>query len=312
MKKQPLIIIAGPTASGKSATAVALAHKIGGEIISADSMQVYRGMDVGTAKVTPEETEGIPHHLIDIRDFTEGYDVTQFQAEAKKAMEEIYSRGHVPIICGGTGFYIQSVLYDIDFTEDVDMQIRESLEREAAEKGGEVLFERLMSLDPKTAEMIHPNNTKRVIRALEFFLSTGKPLADHNEEQRNRTSPYAFRYYVLNMDRGRLYDRIDRRVEQMMENGLADEVESFREKGATKEMVSMQGIGYRQVLGALSGEYSMEEAVTMIQSETRHFARRQLIWFRREKEVTWVDMEKYRTAEDAASFMETDAAAIFE
>lgn len=231
--KQPLIILTGPTASGKTALSVALAKRIGGEIISADSMQIYRHMDVGSAKVTKAEMDGIPHHLIDVLDPEEAFNVVVFQDMAKKAMKRIRENGHIPIVAGGTGFYIQALLYDIDFTEnDGDMEYRHRLEALAEKEGPSVLHKMLMERDPESAEAIHENNVKRVIRALEFYEKTGEKISAHNAAEREKTSPYNFAYYVLNMDRGRLYSRIDRRVDEMLENGLVDEVERLKAMAA--------------------------------------------------------------------------------
>lgn len=292
--KQPLIILTGPTASGKTALSVELAKRIGGEIISADSMQVYRHMDVGSAKVTVEEMDGVPHHLIDVLDPQDAFNVVVFQEMAKKAMEKIYANGHIPIIAGGTGFYIQALLYDIDFTEnDGDMEYRHKLECMAKEQGPEVLHEMLKKVDPPSAEAIHANNVKRVIRALEFYEKTGQRISDHNEEERQKESPYNFAYYVLNMDRPRLYERIDLRVDKMVESGLEEEVKKLKDMGCTRDMVSMQGLGYKEILDYLAGEISLEEAVYIIKRDTRHFAKRQLTWFKREKEVTWVEQGNF-------------------
>lgn len=294
MMKKPLIIITGPTASGKTALSVELAKKIGGEIISADSMQVYRHMDIGSAKVTKEEMDGVRHHLIDVLDPWDEFNVVVFQKLAKEAMEEIYAAGHIPIIAGGTGFYIQALVNDIDFTEnDGDTGYREELERLAAEKGASALHDMLKEVDPESAEAIHENNVKRVIRALEFYKKTGTKISAHNEAERKKESPYNFAYYVLNMDRGRLYERIDLRVDLMMKNGLLAEVEKLKEMGCTREMVSMQGLGYKEILDALEGTISLDEAVYIIKRDTRHFAKRQLTWFKREKEVTWVDQGNF-------------------
>jgi len=292
--KQPLIILTGPTASGKTALSVELAKRIGGEIISADSMQVYRHMDVGSAKVTKEEMDGVPHHLIDVLDPQDAFNVVVFQELAKNAMKEIYANGHIPIIAGGTGFYIQALLYDIDFTEnDGDMEFRKHLENLAAERGTEVLHDMLKQVDPKSAEAIHANNVKRVIRALEFYEKTGQRISDHNEEERQKESPYNFAYYVLNMDRKVLYDRIDRRVDLMFEHGLEDEVKMLKSMGCTRDMVSMQGLGYKEVLDYLNGDISLDEASYIIKRDTRHFAKRQLTWFKREKDVTWVEQDAF-------------------
>ena len=292
--KQPLIILTGPTASGKTALSVELAKRIGGEIISADSMQVYRHMDVGSAKVTKEEMDGVPHHLIDVLDPQDAFNVVVFQEMAKKAMEEIYANGHIPIVAGGTGFYIQALLNDIDFTDnDGDMEYRQSLEQIAADQGAEVLHEKLRAVDPASADAIHANNVKRVIRALEFYEKTGKRISEHNEEERQKESPYNFAYYVLNMERSRLYERIDMRVDLMVENGLEEEVKKLKSMGCTRDMVSMQGLGYKEILDYLSGELTLDEAIYILKRDTRHFAKRQLTWFKREKEVSWINQEDF-------------------
>ena len=292
--KQPLIILTGPTASGKTALSVELAKRIGGEIISADSMQVYRYMDVGSAKVTTEEMDGVPHHLIDVLDPQDSFNVVTFQEMAKEAMKKIYANGHIPIVAGGTGFYIQALLYDIDFTDnDGDMEYRHHLEELAKEQGAEVLHSMLKEVDPPSAEAIHANNVKRVSRALEFYKKTGQRISDHNEEERQKESPYNFAYYVLNMDRATLYDRIDLRVDKMMEAGLEEEVKQLKGMGCTRDMVSMQGLGYKEILDYLNGELSLEEAVYILKRDTRHFAKRQLTWFKREKDVTWVTQENF-------------------
>lgn len=290
MKKSPLVILTGPTAVGKTALSIALAKTIGGEIISADSMQVYRRMDIGSAKITQEEMEGVPHHLIDVLDPTEEFNVVVFQKLAKQAAAEIYSRGHIPIVVGGTGFYIQALVYDIDFTEnDEDTAFRRSLEEQAKREGAEVLHERLRAVDPESCERIHAHNIKRVIRAIEFYEKTGKKISEHNREQRRNDSLCNFAYFVLTDSRERIYQRINERVDLMMEQGLAEEVRALRESGCRRDMVSMQGLGYKELLAYLEGEISLEEAVYLIKRDTRHFAKRQLTWFRREKEVTWVE-----------------------
>lgn len=293
--KAKLLIIAGPTASGKSDTAVELALRLNGAVISADSMQVYKGMDIGSAKVTGEEMRGVPHYLIDCMDPREEWNVVEFQKRARQAIEEIRGKGRLPILCGGTGFYIQSVLYDIDFTEMEDnSSFRRELQELAGEKGPEYLHGLLREADPAAAEAIHPNNVKRVIRALEFHReSGGSRISDHNREQRARESAYDALFFVLTMDRKLLYERIDKRVDLMMERGLVEEVKALREKGLTASDVSMQGLGYKQILKALEGETSLEEAVYIIKRDTRHFAKRQLSWFRRERDVRWICVDRY-------------------
>lgn len=302
-KTKPLIIIAGPTAAGKTKTSILLAKMTAGEIISADSMQVYRNMDIGSAKVTPEEMQGVPHHLIDVLEPTEEFNVVRFQTMAKTAMEDIYARGSIPILVGGTGFYIQSILYDIDFTEnEADTAYRHELEHLAKEQGNETLYRMLMEADPEAAKDLHPNNVKRIIRALEYHRLTGEKISTHNQEQRQKVSPYEAYYFVLTMDREKLYQRIDLRVDLMLEQGLVEEVRKLKEMGLTESDVSMQGLGYKEILAFLDGRMTLEEAIYVIKRDTRHFAKRQLTWFRREPEAIWIDCDPdKRTAEDIVS-----------
>lgn len=291
-EKKPLIILTGPTAVGKTKASIGLAKAIGGEIISADSMQVYRHMDIGSAKITKEEMADVPHYLIDVLEPEEEFHVVRFQQMAKAAMADIYSRGKIPIIVGGTGFYIQALLYDIDFTENEgDSVYREKLEALAKEKGAAYLHGQLAMVDPKAAEEIHANNIKRVIRALEFYHQTGQKISEHNERERQKESPYQFCYFVLNDRRECLYERIDQRVDQMIRNGLIQEVQTLKERGCTKQMVSMQGLGYKEIFSYLEGDCSLEEAVYIIKRDTRHFAKRQLTWFKRERDVIWVQKD---------------------
>lgn len=299
MNKKKLIILTGPTAVGKTSLSIGLAKSAGGEIISADSMQVYRHMDIGSAKIKKEEMQKIPHYLVDILSPREEFNVYLFQKLAKDAMERIYTNGHIPILVGGTGFYIQSVLYDIDFTKnDDDTAYREELERLLEEKGAAYLHERLMEVDEESAKAIHENNVKRVIRALEYFHLTGTPISEHNRQEREKESPYDFRYFVLNDDRKLLYRRIEQRVDKMIEAGLVEEVKKLKEMGCKKEDVSMQGLGYKEILGYLEGELSFEQAVYLIKRDTRHFAKRQLTWFRRERNVIFVNKPDFGYDED--------------
>lgn len=298
-KKKPLIILTGPTAVGKTELSLLFAKAIGGEIISADSIQVYKYMDIGSAKITKEEMQGIPHFLIDELYPDEEFNVVIFQKKAKEYIEQIYQRGHIPVIVGGTGFYIQAVLYGIDFEETAaDKSYREELEKFATENGVEALHNKLKEVDGKAAEEIHANNKKRVIRALEYYKQTGCRISEHNEEQRKKSSPYQFVYFVLNQDRDILYQRINERVDKMIERGLLKEVEGLLKMGYRRELVSMQGIGYKEIVAYLEGEISLEEAVDRIKKETRHFAKRQITWFKRESEVTWIEMGKYLKKED--------------
>lgn len=299
-EKKPLVILTGPTAVGKTALSIKLASEIGGEIISADSMQVYRQMDIGSAKIKPEEMDGIPHHLIDILEPEEEFNVCLFEKLALEAMEQIYERGHIPVVVGGTGFYIQALLYQIDFTEEeTDTAFRDKLWRLGEEKGNHYLHELLRKVDPESAEEIHENNRKRVIRALEFYENSGKPISTHNKEQRQKTSAYNSCYFVLTDDRKKLYERIESRVDQMLSKGLVDEVRTLKERGCNASMVSMQGLGYKEILEYLDGRCSLLEAVEKIKKETRHFAKRQLTWFRREKDVIWLDKQAFAYDEDA-------------
>lgn len=294
MNKKNVVVLTGPTAVGKTALSIALAKALDTGIISADSMQVYKRMDIGSAKIMPEEMQGVEHALIDVYEPDEEFHVVQFQHDAKAAMERLWAQNKLPLVVGGTGFYIQALLYDIDFTtEDADTALRGKYERIAKEQGAEALHELLRSVDPKAAEDIHANNVKRVIRALEFFEKTGTPISAHNVAQRAKKSPYGFAYFVLTDKRERLYARIDARVDAMMEQGLLEEVRGLKEMGYTRDMVSMQGLGYKELLAYLEGECSLEEAVYIIKRDTRHFAKRQLTWFKRERDVIWVDKSAF-------------------
>lgn len=303
-QKRPLIILSGPTAVGKTSLSIQLAKAVGGEIVSADSMQVYRHMDIGTAKIRPEEMQGVTHHLIDILEPEEEFNVMRFQRLAKEAMEGIYERGHIPILTGGTGFYIQSILYDIDFKEDAAReQIRKELEQLAEEQGGDYLYSLLLKEDPLSAKTIHKNNVKKVIRALEFFRLSGESIARHNEEERQKEAAYRYAYFVLNLKREVLYQRIEKRVDAMMEDGLLAEVQGLKERGLKRGMVSMSGLGYKEILSCLEGEQTLSAAVSQLKRDTRHFAKRQLTWFRRERGVTWLCKDDYESEEAMLSQM---------
>lgn len=299
MNKKPLIILTGPTAVGKTAASIQLAKAVGGEIISADSMQIYQQMNIGTAKIIPEEMQGIPHHLVDTIPPDTPFHVFEFKKMAEQAMHGIWKRGHIPVVAGGTGFYIQALLYDIDFNpEENDHSYRAELEKLAGTKGADVLYDQLKSIDPVSAECIHPNNIKRVIRALEYYHETGKPISAHNQQQRIKHSPYDFIYIVLTMNRQKLYARINKRVEQMFEQGLLEEAEALIRQGCTSDMTSMQAIGYKELFPYFEGKISREEAIEQIQQDTRHFAKRQLTWFRRERDVIFLDKDQFEE-EDA-------------
>jgi len=288
--KKPLIVIAGPTACGKTDISIDLAEKIGGEIISGDSMQVYKYMDIGTAKATKEEMRGIPHYLVDELYPDEEYNVMLFQQKAKQYMEGIYSRGHIPIIVGGTGFYINALVYDNDFSEEEESEIRKELYAVAENEGAEKLHAMLAEVDPEYAANIHHNNVKRVARALEYYRLTGEKMSEHNKNAKEKETPYNLAFFVLNMDREKLYERINLRVDIMMNNGLEQEVRKLIEMGYSPELVSMQGLGYKEFIPYFNGEISLEQVVDDIKKYTRRFAKRQLTWFRGQTNGTWLDM----------------------
>lgn len=304
MNNRPLIILTGPTAVGKTALSIGLAKAVDGEIISADSMQVYRKMNIGTAKIQQSEMQGVRHHLIDILDPGEDFNVVLFKKYALEAMKDIYSRGKIPVVVGGTGFYIQALLYDINFEDnDNDMSYREELQALAAEHGNSYIHDMLVGVDPESAEKIHENNVKRVIRALEFYKKTGTKISKHNEAESQKESPYNFEYFVLNDDRQKLYDRIDRRIDIMLEDGLLDEVRSLVDEGYSRDLVSMQGLGYKEMIDYIQERYTLDEAVYTLKRDTRHFAKRQVTWFKREKQVTWVNKNEFDSEADILSFM---------
>lgn len=286
-KKQPLIVLSGPTSAGKTALSIRLAKRIGGEIISADSMQVYRHMDIGTAKIKPAETEGIPHYLIDCLTPDREFNVSVFRDMAEHAIETIQANGHIPIVAGGTGFYIQALLKGVSFNEeDRSDGYRHMLEQISAEPDGEEkLFSMLHEVDPESCRTIPKQNKKRVIRALEFAHCHGFPISVHNKESAASKPRYNYAYFVLTKDREELYSGINRRVDEMMKAGLLTEVKELVRLGYGDCTVAMQGLGYKQLLMHLRGECTLEEAVDRIKQETRHFAKRQMTWFRREKDV---------------------------
>ena len=292
--KNPLIVLTGPTGVGKTDLSIKLAKAINGEIISADSIQVYKYMDVGSAKITTEEMAGVKHYLIDILEPDEEFNIYLFKEYANKAMAEIWDKGKIPIITGGTGFYIQSIIYDIEFSEEeTDKEIRTKYEELAKLHGNSYVHNILKEIDPESAEIIHENNLKRVIRAIEYYEHTGEKISVHNEREAEKSSPYNFRYFVLNRDREILYERINKRVDKMIEDGLVDEVKGLINKGYSKDLTSMQGIGYKEIIQHLEGTISLSEAIEKIKQDTRNFAKRQLTWFRREKEVIMLNYEDF-------------------
>ena len=304
MTKDKLIILAGPTASGKTSVSIDLAKRIGGEIVSADSMQVYRGMDVGSAKIKADEMQGVKHYLINVLDPTEDFNIVKFQDMVKYSIEEIKRNGHIPILVGGTGFYIQSVIYDIDFdTQDDNGDIRKALEEEYDKMGADFMYEKLKKIDSVSAENIHKNNKKRIIRAIEYFLINNALISAHNESQRKKDSPYDFRFFVLNPPRDILYDRINQRVDKMVEEGLVKEVKDLKNAGLSIENISMQGIVYKEILEYLDVEITLEEAIDNIKQNTRHMAKRQVTWFKREKDVIYLNPFEFENNEKIVDYM---------
>lgn len=300
--KRPIVVLTGPTAVGKTELSIQLAKAINGEIISADSMQVYKKMDIGTAKIRPEEMMGVKHYLIDEFEPDEEFNVMKFKEYTDKYMNEIYEKGKIPILVGGTGFYIQAVLKDVEFKEEESSDIRKELEEFANVHGPQALHERLAQIDPKSAEVIHQNNVRRVIRAIEFYEQTGMKFSEHNENEKQKQSPFNYVYFVLNQDRKILYDRIEKRIDIMMKDGLVEEVKSLISQGYGRDLVSMQGLGYKEIVAYLEGEITLEEAVYILKRDTRHFAKRQITWFKRETDVTWLDKDIYKTSEEQLAF----------
>ena len=292
--KSPMIVIAGPTAVGKTSVSIQLASQINGSVISGDSMQVYKKMNIGTAKITKEEMKNIKHYMIDELEPDDEFNVAKFQSMAKKSHEQIIEERKLPIIVGGTGFYIQSITNNIDFTETVvNTNYRQELELIAKTKGNEFLHHMLCKVDEKSAELIHENNVKRVIRALEYYKDTNEKISDHNEREKTKSSPYNLAYFVLNMNRELLYARVDKRVDIMIEQGLIKEVENLLNMGYSKNLVSMQGLGYKEVVKYLEGDLSLEESIDILKRDTRHFAKRQLTWFKREKDAIWINVDEF-------------------
>lgn len=297
-KKPKILVVVGPTASGKTALGVALAKRLGGEIISADSMQIYKHMNIGTAKVSLDEMQGVPHHLIDCVSPDEEFSVAKYKAAALEAIEAILSRGKLPIIIGGTGLYINSLSLPWDFQKnDSDEKIRWRLTAEAEVLGNKALYERLKSVDPVTAEIVHPNNLNRLIRALEIYELTGKSKSDFDEETKKHSVPYDYIILGLDWDRETLYERINRRVDRMIEEGLIEETKMLIERGYDWNLTAMKAIGYKELKAYLEGESSLAEAVTILKRDSRHYAKRQMTWFRKDKRIQWLKMDETRDLE---------------
>ena len=296
--KENLLVLLGPTAIGKTDVSIDLAKRMNGEIISADSMQIYKYMDIGSAKVTKEEMQGIEHHLVDILNPDEDFTVANYKSRAEKLITEINNKGKLPIIAGGTGLYINSLVYDLNFTQVApDEEFRSRLENIAEEKGNEFIYEKLAKIDKESSEKISPNDQKRVIRALEIFEVTGKTMSEYNKDFRKPIEDYNLVMIGLNMDRARLYERINLRVDIMMENGLVEEVKSILSMGYNKDLVSMQGIGYKEIIMYLENEITLERSIELIKQKSRNYAKRQLTWFRRDKRIKWMDLDNYSEME---------------
>ena len=290
-----LIVLTGPTGVWKTALSIRLAKELNGAIISADSMQVYKHMDIGTAKIMPDEMDGIEHYLVDCLEVDDDFNVARFKNMAKDAVDDIYSKGKLPIVVGGTGFYIQALLKDVNFDEAKgESELRQELLAFANKNGEIALHNRLREIDPEAADKIHPNNVKRVIRAIEFFMESGEKISNHNEKESLKEPIYHYRYFVLTNDRDILYKNIELRIDKMLDAGLVDEVKKIKDMGYSRDLVSQQGLGYKEIWAYLEGEMSLDEAVEILKRDTRHFAKRQLTWFKREKDVIWLDKQVYK------------------
>ena len=300
---KPIIVLTGPTAVGKTELSLELARRINGEIISCDSMQVYRHMDIGTAKIKPEQMQGIRHFMIDEFDPDEEFNVMIFKERVTSYIEDIYSRGKIPILVGGTGFYIQAVLKDIQFTKETDTNTRSTYEQLVNEHKGNELYEKLVKVDEQSAKSIHPNNYKRIIRALEYYDSTGEKFSEHNAKEAKRQSPYCFQYFVLYLERDILYDRIEKRIDAMIEEGLVKEVDNLLKAGYSRDLVSMQGLGYKEIIPYLDGNMSLKECVDILKRDTRHFAKRQFTWFRREECTKWINKNDFKSETNIVDYI---------
>jgi len=305
----PLLAIVGPTATGKTDLSVRVARNLGAEIVSADSMLVYRHMNIGTAKPTPEETKGVPHHLIDVADPGEMYNVSRYSHSAVKVIELLHRRKKLPILVGGTGLYVKAVIDGYNFSKvGTDPELREKLTKECENLGSEALHHRLKKVDPETAARLHTNDVKRVIRALEVFYLSGRTLS--SDAGKLEKSPYNILMYGLTMDRKELYSRIEQRVDKMLGQGLVDEVKGLLDKGYSSSLTSMQGLGYKEIILYLNGALSLGEAVDLLKMNTRRFAKRQLTWFRRDGRIRWIDVGQ-RTAEEVSEEITKAAEGVF-
>lgn len=299
MDKKDLVVVVGPTAIGKTDLGIKLAQKLNGEIVSADSMQIYKYMDIGTAKPHMEERQGIPHHMMDIIEPDESFNVALYQEGAKTAIEHIYDLEKLPILVGGSGLYINSIVYPLDFTDATeDLELRDTLYRLVEERGNTYLHEELSKVDPDTASRVHPNDVKRVVRALEIYRLTGKPMSKYRQNFKETEIPYNVVMIGLHMARARLYERINLRVDHMIDTGLIDEVKSLLDMGYTRDLISMQGLGYKEIVAYLEGDYTLDEAVDILKRDTRRFAKRQFTWFKKDSRIQWLDIENFQSIDE--------------
>jgi len=297
--KNKVIALVGPTGVGKTEISLELAQLTNSEIISCDSMQIYRGMDIGTAKATIDEMSRVKHHLIDIKHPTEGYNVCDYVSDARKALQKVFERGKNVMVVGGTGLYVDSFIRGTDFTDaGANEEIRNQLFEYAQKNGNECLHAMLKDIDPESAQAIHPNNVKRVVRAIEYYKVSGEKISDHNKKSALMQSPYDYIYIGLTRDRENLYERIDNRVDQMISMGLADEVFNLWKKGCNLKMTSMQALGYKEIIHYIQGKCTFDEAIRILKRDSRHYAKRQLTWFNRNKEVNWFNLSKYKSGTD--------------
>jgi tRNA dimethylallyltransferase len=302
-----LIVIAGPTGIGKTDLSICVADKINGEIISADSRQIYRYMDIGTAKVEKEYRKKIKHHMIDIVDPNEEFSVADFKKNTMKIIEHINDKGKIPLLVGGTGLYINSIVYEIDFTNVAsNKEIREYYESISLKKGKQYLYELLLERDYETAKKLNINDTKRIIRALEVYDVTKIPMSKQNKDFRKPSTKYNLSMYLLYMDRSKLYDRINARVDKMIENGLIEEVKTLLKLGYKKNLNSMQGIGYKEIVDYLENRISLDEAVELIKKRSRNYAKRQLTWFKRDERYRWINIDEFSDVEDLCVWICSD------
>lgn len=309
---EPVIVLVGPTASGKTGVSIELAKMIGASIVSADSMQIYRHMDIGTAKPDAGERAGIQHYLIDEVDPDENFSVAKYRELALKYISQIISEGKRAIVVGGTGLYINSLLYNINFSETIcDEELRENLKNEAIEKGNRHLYERLAVIDPEAAVKIHENDVKRVIRAIEVYTHTNKPISEHARLSRQEPPPYRYIVFGLRWDRNKLYERIEKRVDNMLRSGLTEEVKKLIKMGFDKGATAMQGIGYKEMLSYMKGECTLDETISILKRDTRHYAKRQLTWFNRLVDLKWIDMDENSDYKEVAQKIIQECIEIF-